>query len=86
MSVEARDAYFKLARALTRASLAKTLKVPTFPDNAEDISIEKVRGYQDKIKQNLDLDDVENVGETRARAVKEGLARLAETSILERYI
>jgi diadenylate cyclase len=32
-----------------------------------------------------DLVDVEGVGETRARAVKEGLARLAETSILDRY-
>jgi diadenylate cyclase len=28
---------------------------------------------------------VEGVGETRARAIKEGLNRLAETSILDRY-
>ena len=32
-----------------------------------------------------DLDDVSGVGETRARAIKEGLSRLAETSILDRY-
>jgi diadenylate cyclase len=32
-----------------------------------------------------DLDDVEGVGEARARAIKEGLSRLAESSILERY-
>lgn len=32
-----------------------------------------------------DLDDVEGVGETRARAIKEGLARLAEAAILDRY-
>ena len=32
-----------------------------------------------------DLEEVEGVGETRARAIKEGLARLAETSILDRY-
>ena len=32
-----------------------------------------------------DLDDVEGVGETRAKAIKEGLSRLAETSILDRY-
>ena len=31
------------------------------------------------------LEQVEGVGETRARAVREGLSRLAETSILERY-
>ncbi len=32
-----------------------------------------------------DLDLVEGVGEARARAIKEGLSRLAETSILDRY-
>jgi diadenylate cyclase len=32
-----------------------------------------------------DLVNVEGVGETRARAIKEGLGRLAETSILDRY-
>lgn len=32
-----------------------------------------------------DLDEVEGVGETRAKAIKEGLSRLAESSILDRY-
>lgn len=32
-----------------------------------------------------DLDEVEGVGETRARAIKEGLSRLAESSILGHY-
>jgi diadenylate cyclase len=32
-----------------------------------------------------DLDEVEGVGETRAKAIKEGLQRLAEASILDRY-
>ena len=32
-----------------------------------------------------DLDEVEGVGEVRARAIKDGLSRLAETSILDRY-
>ncbi len=32
-----------------------------------------------------DLDDVEGVGETRARAVKDGLVRLAESSLLDRF-
>lgn len=32
-----------------------------------------------------DLDDVEGIGEARARTIKEGLTRLAESSILERY-
>jgi diadenylate cyclase len=33
----------------------------------------------------VDLDEVDGVGETRARAIKEGLAHLAEASILDRY-
>jgi diadenylate cyclase len=33
-----------------------------------------------------DLMAVEGVGEGRARAVREGLSRLAESSILERYV
>ena len=32
-----------------------------------------------------DLDDVDGVGEARARAIKDGLARLTESSILDRY-
>jgi diadenylate cyclase len=32
-----------------------------------------------------DLVQVDGVGDARARAIKDGLARLAETSILERY-
>ena len=32
-----------------------------------------------------DLDDISGVGESRARAIKEGLSRLAESSILDRY-
>ena len=32
-----------------------------------------------------DLEQVEGVGEARAKSVKEGLARLAEASILDRY-
>jgi hypothetical protein len=60
LSVPARDAYFKLARALTRASSAEVLKVPTFPDDAEDISREKVDEYHCQlIQQKLDLDDIE---------------------------
>ena len=32
-----------------------------------------------------DLDEVEGVGESRARAIQEGLSRLAESSVLDRY-
>ena len=33
-----------------------------------------------------ELDDVEEVGESRARAIQEGLRRLAEVSLLDRYV
>ena len=33
-----------------------------------------------------DLQAVEGVGEARARTVREGLSRLAESTILERYV
>ena len=33
-----------------------------------------------------DLQAVEGVGELRARSVREGLSRLAESTILERYV
>ena len=32
-----------------------------------------------------DLTSVDGVGETRARSIKDGLARIAENSILDRY-
>ena len=32
-----------------------------------------------------DLVEVEGVGEARARAIKDGLSRVAESSILDRY-
>ena len=33
-----------------------------------------------------DLQNVDGVGDLRARGVREGLSRLAESSILERYV
>jgi diadenylate cyclase len=33
-----------------------------------------------------DLQTVDGVGESRARSIREGLSRLAESSILERYV
>lgn len=53
MSTETRDAYFRLARALTRASRAPDLKVPSFPANAVDISKEKIETYVGKLGMEL---------------------------------
>jgi hypothetical protein len=53
MSNKARDAYFDLARALTRASLADALNVPQFPEDATDISREKVDTYAKELEEEL---------------------------------
>ncbi|MBD1853168.1 hypothetical protein H6F87_24810 [Cyanobacteria bacterium FACHB-502] len=58
LSKEAQDAYFKLARALTRASLAGDLRVPTFTQDAQDISKEKVDEYRKALDPN-ELDKIE---------------------------
>ena len=50
------------------------------------LSLLKEFGLQKLMRATVeDLDEVEGVGETRAKAIKEGLSRLAETSILDRY-
>lgn len=58
MSTEARDAYFALARGLTRASLAGDLRVPMFPKDADHISVEAVDKYRYDLA-TLDLDNVD---------------------------
>lgn len=61
LTEKSRDAYFLLARALTKASRAsKQLKVPKFPDDADFLSKEKVDEYRDclKVHYGLKLDNV----------------------------
>lgn len=60
MSIEARNAYFSLARALTRAALANKLQVPIFPEDSADVSVEKVDKYRKELRQTCNLYDVEN--------------------------
>jgi diadenylate cyclase len=62
-------------------------KVPRLPGAIVD----RLVGHFDNLQKLLaanseDLMAVEGVGEGRARAVREGLSRLAESSILERYV
>ncbi len=61
-------------------------KVPRLPELVIDRIVERFGSLQRVLRATIDdLDEVEGVGETRARAIKEGLSRLAETSILDRY-
>jgi diadenylate cyclase len=62
-------------------------KVPRLPNQIVDRLIEHFGGLQKLLAAGIDdLQAVEGVGETRARSVREGLSRLAESSILERYV
>jgi len=62
-------------------------KIPRLPELVSDHVVQRFSNLQKIMRAGLgDLTEVEGVGEVRARAIKEGLSRLAETSILERYV
>ncbi|MDX6204784.1 MAG: diadenylate cyclase [Frankiales bacterium] len=62
-------------------------KVPRLPRTVVDRLVEHFGSLQKLLAAGIDdLQAVEGVGETRARGVREGLSRLAESSILERYV
>ncbi|SDR95896.1 diadenylate cyclase [Jiangella sp. DSM 45060] len=62
-------------------------RVPRLPDSVIDRLVEHFGGLQKLLAASVDdLQAVEGVGESRARSVREGLSRLAESSILERYV
>jgi diadenylate cyclase len=62
-------------------------KIPRLPEQVSDHVVNRFANLQKIMRAGLaDLTEVEGVGEVRARAIKEGLSRLAETSILERYV
>jgi diadenylate cyclase len=61
-------------------------KIPRLPDAVIERIVQRFGNLQKIMRATIDdLDDVEGVGSTRARAIKDGLSRLAETSILDRY-
>jgi diadenylate cyclase len=62
-------------------------KVPRLPGAIVDRLVSHFGSLQKLLAANIDdLMDVDGVGEGRARLVREGLSRLAESSILERYV
>ena len=61
-------------------------RLPRFPDVLADRIVEHFAGLQKIMRASVgDLEEVGGVGEARARSVKDGLSRLAEASILDRY-
>jgi len=75
-----------LDRPLQPRGFRLLAKVPRLPEGVIDHIIDRFGSLQKIMRATIDdLDDVEGVGEVRARAIKEGLSRLTETSILDRY-
>jgi diadenylate cyclase len=57
-----------------------------FPDVLVERVVQHFAGLQKIMRASVgDLEQVEGVGEARARSLKVGLSRQAETSILDRY-
>ena len=75
-----------LDRALQPRGYRLLAKVPRLPEGVIDHIVDRFGSLQKIMRATItDLDNVEGVGEVRARAIKDGLSRLAETSILDRY-
>jgi diadenylate cyclase len=61
-------------------------RIPRLPESVVDRIVSRFGSLQKIMRATIDdLDEVTGVGGSRARAIKEGLSRLAETSILDRY-
>ena len=61
-------------------------RIPRLPESVVERIVGRFGTLQKIMRATIDdLDDVTGVGATRARAIKDGLSRLAESSILDRY-
>jgi diadenylate cyclase len=61
-------------------------RIPRIPDAVIDAIVDHFDNLSKIMRATIDdLDDVDGVGESRARAIKEGLVRLAESSLLDRF-
>jgi diadenylate cyclase len=76
-----------LDTAVTPRGYRLRAKVPRLPGTVVDRLVEHFASLQKLLSASIDdLQAVDGVGELRARSVREGLSRLAESSILERYV
>ncbi len=76
-----------LDAAVTPRGYRLLAKVPRLPASVVDRLVDHFGTLQKLLSASVDdLQAVEGVGELRARSVREGLSRLAESSILERYV
>lgn len=77
----------ELDRAVSPRGYRLLAKIPRLPDSVIQKLVKRFHDLQGVMGASLeDLDEVEGVGEARARSIKDGLARLAESSLLDRYV
>jgi diadenylate cyclase len=80
------EAAVDLDTGLSPRGLRLLSKVPRLPDDVAGRITANFGSLQKLLRASVeDLEQVEGVDELRARAIKEALARLAETSLLDRY-
>ena len=73
-------------RRCSRAATGCSSKIPRLPEAIAENVVERFGTLPKIMRASIsDLVEVEGVGEARARAIKDGLSRVAETSILDRY-
>jgi len=77
----------KLESSVSPRGFRLLAKVPRLPATVVDRLVNHFGSLQKLLAASIDdLQAVGGVGESRARSVREGLSRLAESSILERYV
>lgn len=76
-----------LDEAVTPMGFRLLARIPRLPSAIIDRLVDHFGSLQQLLASNVDdLMDVDGVGEGRARLVREGLSRLAESSLLDRYV
>ena len=76
-----------LETSVTPRGFRLLARVPRLPEIINDRIVGHFGGLQKLLAATTeDLQQVEGVGEARARSVRDGLSRLAEASILDRFV
>jgi diadenylate cyclase len=77
----------ELDRAVTPRGYRLLSRIPRLPASVIERLVERFQTLPRVMEATIaELDEVEGVGETRARSIQDGLRRLAEASLLERYV
>lgn len=77
---------YDVDRAMSARGHRLLAKVPRLPEDAVDAIVARFGSLQKILRATVaDLETIPGMDETRARAMKDALARLAESSILDRY-